>query len=226
MRCAIFYAPPPDSAFWQAGSQWLGYDAASGRVVTQPALPGLSHALTATAARYGWHGTLKAPFAPAPGVDEATLVAAVSELATRFSPFALPLQVGWLHGFLSLRPAQPLPRLGELATACVLQLQSLGDPQARLAERQGLSARQLELYARWGYPYVFEQFRFHMTLSERMAQDAPDASALQASAGQYFAPHLQQVVAGLALFVEPGAGQALRYRAYCGFDGEVWRDVD
>jgi hypothetical protein len=36
---------------------------------------------------------------------------------------------------------------------------SEGEEQRRLAA--GLSARQRELLNRWGYPYVFDQFRFH-----------------------------------------------------------------
>jgi hypothetical protein len=31
--------------------------------------------------------------------------------------------------------------------------------------RAGLSARQAEHLTKWGYPYVFEDFRFHMTLT-------------------------------------------------------------
>src|SRR5438445_432365 len=35
----------------------------------------------------------------------------------------------------------------------------------------GLSARQAELLARWGYPYVHDEFRFHMTLTGPIADD-------------------------------------------------------
>ena len=37
------------------------------------------------------------------------------------------------------------------------------------APRRGLSERQIELLDAYGYPYVFEEFRFHMTLTDRLA---------------------------------------------------------
>jgi hypothetical protein len=35
----------------------------------------------------------------------------------------------------------------------------------------GLSPRQTANLERWGYPYVFEEFRFHMTLAGRIEPD-------------------------------------------------------
>ena len=46
--------------------------------------------------------------------------------------------------------------------------------EAELARRRanGLSPRQEELLKRWGYPYVLEEWRFHLTLTGRIADAA------------------------------------------------------
>ncbi|VEB42161.1 putative phosphonate metabolism protein [Chromobacterium violaceum] len=74
MRYAVYYAARPDSALWRAGCEWLGYDAAGGAQLPRPDVEGVEAGelacLTREAARYGWHATLKAPFALRPGVGE------------------------------------------------------------------------------------------------------------------------------------------------------------
>jgi hypothetical protein len=59
---------------------------------------------------------------------------------------------------------------------------------------------------RWGYPYVFDDFRFHMTLTARLSGD--EADRVEAAARDWFAPYLDRPVAidTLALFVEPSLG--------------------
>ena len=48
-------------------------------------------------------------------------------------------------------------------------------------ERRGLdslSERQRGNFERWGYPYIFDEFRFHMTLSCRL--DTPERDSFRA----------------------------------------------
>ena len=65
-RYAIYFAPKPDSDWWNAGSEWLGRCALRERLVQQsyPAsiAPEKFMQLTASPRRYGWHATMKAPF--------------------------------------------------------------------------------------------------------------------------------------------------------------------
>ena len=81
-RFAIYYAPDPASALWQRASTWLGRDAAGGADLAQPEVAGLTaedfarH--TADPRHYGFHATLKAPFALADGANEAALLAALT----------------------------------------------------------------------------------------------------------------------------------------------------
>jgi hypothetical protein len=108
-RYAIYYAPPTESPWWQAGSQWLGRCAATGRVQQQPLVPGISSetfaALTAAPRRYGWHATLKAPFSLSEGTTLDQLCAVIENLAGALSSFDMPtLRVQRLDDFLALVP--------------------------------------------------------------------------------------------------------------------------
>jgi len=224
MRYAVYLAPATDSRWWQAGCSWLGHDAARDVPVMQPALSGISAErlalLTRTAARYGWHGTLKAPFVPAAHVSEALLLQQLLALARRFQPFSLALQPAQLGDFLALRPSAPCAMLDELASSCVVALDGLVDQQQALRPRPGLSERQQQLQQRWGYPYVFEQYRCHFTLSDTLA-DATEAQLLLQAAERHFAGLPPLLVDRLALFVEPQPAAPMRYLASCAFDGEL-----
>src|SRR6202000_780688 len=88
----------------------------------------------------------------------------------------------------------------------------LGDLRARpspddLGRRLAapLTERQRALLVEWGYPYVFDEFRFHMTLSNSL-DDAHERDALLAW-WHARVPALGALpVNGAALFVEPEPG--------------------
>ncbi|MFZ4410791.1 MAG: DUF1045 domain-containing protein, partial [Paracraurococcus sp.] len=171
-RVALYWAPELDDPLHALASAWLGRDAETGAALPQPALPGLDiAALTADPRGYGLHATLKPPFRLA--VSWAEAMAAAEALAGRLAPFDLPpLAVHDLDGFLALRETAPCPALQALADACVEALDPCRAPpgEAELARRRrsGLSPRQEALLARWGYPYVFAEWRFHVTLTRRL----------------------------------------------------------
>ena len=129
-RVAVYWAPAPDSPWWQAGSQWLGRCAATALPLPQPVVEGVEALefarLTAAPRRYGWHATLKAPFGLASGHDLAALLVALQRMAGRHRAFDLgPLQVCELDGFLALRPLHTPPELLQLEADCVQSLQPL-----------------------------------------------------------------------------------------------------
>ena len=222
MRYAVYLAPPPDSRFWQLGSAWLGRDAWSGRSVALPAgWSADAAARVAAAARYGWHATLRAPFALADGASAGTVHEAIRTLARRFDTFGLTLAPATLNGFAALRPVSGQPQVAELATAALLALDALAAPAP---VRPGLSAREAELCRRWGYPYVFECYRCHFTLTGQL--DEADIPPWLARAAAHFDGALCQPVDGLALFAEPEAGAAFRYAAWYGFDGREYVNAD
>lgn len=173
-RYAVYLAPSPDSALWRFGSGVLGYDAVTGAELAFPALAGFDvaawQALTEAPRRYGFHGTLKPPFRLASGIGERELCAAVAALAARIHAFELPpLAVNVIGSFVALTASVHPPALNTLAAHLVRECESLCAPVSAddLARRDSghLSRRQLGYLARYGYPYVMEEFRFHMTLS-------------------------------------------------------------
>ena len=176
-RFAIYYVPP-EGPLADFGAKWLGWDVVTGREVPRFDVPGL-HDITMTPRKYGFHGTLKPPFRLKEGQTIEALEAAVSDLAGVLSPAACDgLKLTQLGRFLVLTPFGPLDGLQSIAGACVRDLDGFRAPagEAELARRRkaGLSNRQEMLLAQWGYPYVFEEFRFHLTLTGGLPEgDAP-----------------------------------------------------
>jgi putative phosphonate metabolism protein len=186
-RYAVYFAPEPSSPLARFGARWLGYDVATGEAPNQPTLvsvePDRLRAVTAEARKYGFHATLKPPFALARGTDAEGLDAAVSSLAEGLPAFTAPrLRLNRVAGFWALTLTEPCPPLDKLAALCVSELDRFRAPpspqeQAR-RRRAGLSPAQEEQLLRWGYPYVMEEFRFHMTLTARLC--GTEAAALGA----------------------------------------------
>lgn len=207
-RYAIYFAPPPTSALWELGSSWLGRDAMTGEMPPRPDVPGipvqLADTLTIPPRQYGFHATLKAPFRPRDGVSRADIEAAAAALARRMTPFPLRLRVGELDGFLALRPRTASRELYDLAADCVREFEPFRAPldAGELARRrQGrLSPEEDRNLAEWGYPYVFEQYRFHMTLTRRLTPDMDDI--LRPVLNVLFRPVLDEpvVVGSICLF--------------------------
>lgn len=217
-RFAVYCAPSRDSAWWQAGSAWLARDAESGEPCTPPQPQALTRplvALTEAPRRYGWHGTLVAPFRLADGVTQADVLHAARAWAATQSAFALPVEAATLGDFVALRPADPQgeARIRAVATSALQTLDTLrARPSAAdLARRLAapLSERQRALLVEWGYPYVFDEYRFHMTLSSSLA-DARERAVLVAW-WQARTPVLGPLaVDHAALFVEPEPGKPFK----------------
>ncbi|MGR3504124.1 DUF1045 domain-containing protein [Pseudaestuariivita sp.] len=167
-RHAIYFTPRA-GALAEAGARWLGWDVLRGVPVPKPDLAGLD-AVTRTPRKYGFHATLKPPFRLAEGMTGDQLCAAVEALAER-TPAArcAGLQVATIGRFLALVPLGSQDDLASVAAACVQELDDFrAAPTAEETERRRkaqLTPRQEALLARWGYPYVLDEFRFHMTLT-------------------------------------------------------------
>ena len=216
-RYAVFWAPPSGSGLARFGAAWLGWDAGAGCEVAQPdvALPRPLDQVTRTPRRYSFHGTLKPPFRLAEGAGAAALDQATRELAARIPPATAPgLTPSTRLGFLALMPGGPAPALDALAAACTRDLDRYSAPPgaAELAERRDrvLTPRQEANLTRWGYPYVLDDFRFHLTLSGRLRPG--EAAALIEAATALAAPHLAPVLEldGICLYGDPGAGAGFR----------------
>jgi putative phosphonate metabolism protein len=176
-RYAIYYVSAPGSDLDRFGAQLLGYDALGGADLPFPdgiieTVPDWRD-LTRDPRKYGFHATLKAPLALAPGKTEAELLAACEIFAgtPRPIPVIHPV-VDSISGFVALVPSEPSAELLRLAADCVRDFDQFREPltpedRAR-RNPAALTPRQREHLERWGYPYVMEDFRFHMTLTGRL----------------------------------------------------------
>ncbi|MDB5845404.1 MAG: putative phosphonate metabolism protein [Polaromonas sp.] len=215
-RYAIYFAPLPGTPWWQAGSAWLGRCAATQVMLPQPVIAGVSGAellaLTAAPRRYGWHATLKAPFALKNGANVQSLRDALQSLAQEMAGFDMPpLQAVCLDDFLALVPQGDCNALQAVAQACVTKLHPLAAPlsPAELQRRRkaDLSPGQVALLVRWGYPYVMEHFRFHCSLTGSLqGVKAQQVHALQDAAQAWFGSLPRCRFDSLALFAEPTPG--------------------
>lgn len=219
-RVAVYYAPPVESAWWKYGSAWLGRCAATDLPVSQPEVEGMTSEtfarLTSDPRRYGWHGTLRAPFRLKEGKTLDDVRATLRAFCAERKAFDLPpLKVSREGGFLALRPSQAEPELDGLAGDCVRQMHplaaSLTSEELVRRRRSGLTEAQNQLLQIWGYPYVFEQFRFHLSLTgplEKLPENAQRLLMTKAMA------HFQGLPAcridRVSLFVEPAPGAQFR----------------
>jgi putative phosphonate metabolism protein len=176
-RYAIYYVPAPDSGLHGFGAHLLGYDAFRGEDLPFP--DGILQAVpdwreqTSEARKYGFHATLKAPMSLAPGKTEVELLAACAAFAAtpRPVPVIRPV-IGSIDGFIAVIPAEPPLELIRLAADCVSEFDSFRAPLSK-ADRARRNPSQLTPAQRghldrWGYPYVMDDFRFHMTLTARL----------------------------------------------------------
>jgi putative phosphonate metabolism protein len=229
MRYAIYFTPPRESPLTRLAASWLGRDAFSGQAVQSPQTAALTPAEilfhSAAARRYGFHATLKAPFHLAAGESDSALAAAADEFASKTAPFAIPrLAVGQLDGFFALLPEKPVPALDKLAGDVVRAFDRFRSPltEAEMERRNpdALSAEEFSNLHRWGYPYVFDSFRFHMTLTGRVA--GGEAQRVRAALDEVFGTVLSAPVTvdGIAVFVEPEPGAPFTVHSYSSFASE------
>lgn len=228
-RHAAYFAPAPDSQAWVLGSQWLGRCARSGEGFTQPVAAGWSAndfaRVTQAPRRYGWHATLKAPFALAEARTVSDLNAGFAGLSARFgTPFTLAVQLVRMGDFLALVALRPCAPLQQLADTCVRELHDCAAPlpPSELARRSsnGLTPRQMDMLAQWGYPFVMEDFAFHLTLTGSL-QGLTDArvAQLMRHAQDWFAPLLADglQIDAVTWFAEDMPGADFRWVKRFGF---------
>lgn len=199
-RYAIYYAPAPGSALHEAASAWLGRDAATGAVLARAPEPDLADldldALTADPRHYGFHATLKAPFGLAEDQAEADLIEALAVFAAGRPAFVADIAPQGLSAFIAFRLVAPSPAMQALHEDCVrafeLYRAPLSDADIARRRKAALTPDQDARLLAYGYPYVFEDFRFHMTLTGAVRDEALRArivAALQRRFAPVSGPH-------------------------------------
>jgi len=218
-RYAIYFAPSPETLLWRAGCAWLGRDPHRDVPLNRPPVPGYSlqrlRLLTSSPALYGLHATLKAPFRLAEGHTPESLRNVLGRFAAQRSPITMPpLEVTELSRFLALCPVERCEALHALADDCVTVFDEFRRaPDAEeLARRRATRLSPLEdaLLQQYGYPYVLEAYRFHITLTERL--DPADARTLRPWLSDFLSGALREpvVVDTICLFMQESPGTAFR----------------
>lgn len=211
-RYALYYTPPPGSDLHAFGISWLGRDAYTDKPVDQMALSGFTSSEIASATEfprhYGLHGTLKAPFRLAEGYTRDNLVASALSFAAGQKTFDIPfLRLAVMGDFIALTPGKQCQKLNRLADACVREFDRFRAP---LSEEEwdrrmstGLTVRQAEHVRKWGYPYVMDDFRFHITLTGHL-KDPYERNRFMSALSTQTQPLAEEIqtVNALALFYQ------------------------
>ncbi|MGE6739621.1 DUF1045 domain-containing protein [Allorhizobium pseudoryzae] len=226
MRYALYFTPPATDPLTKAAAAWLGRDPFT--ETHGPAPEGLDEetwqSLTAEPRRYGFHATLKAPFHLAAGTTETELVEAFRSFCASTAPVAIPsLALRALGPFFALVPRDDSADIDSLCTAIVETFEPFRAPLSpedvarRRPER--LTERQRELLTRFGYPYVHEQFRFHMTLTGPVVDQ--QHAGVSALLSERFGPFLDRPldIAHLALFAERERGAPFHVLVHNSLEG-------
>jgi putative phosphonate metabolism protein len=223
LRYALYFTPPKDDPLTGAASLWLGRNAFTGETFPAPAHEtmdaGEQFELSAEPRRYGFHATIKAPFALASFVTEKDLMAVVEDFAARTPAFEIPkLTLGQLGRFFALVPASLHQPLQDFAATVVKSFEPFRAPlsEADIARRnpEKLSQRQRANLMRWGYPYVMDDFGFHMTLTGKVPEER--APVMKAILAERFADFIDRPlsISGLAVFTEETRGAPFKVHSW------------
>lgn len=217
MRYAVYVTPPEDHPLTQAASNWLGRNAfATAPVAQHPPSRKLMdaewRALVSEPARYGFHATLKAPFRLNEARTPATLDIFFEQYCAQEQPATIPrLELAEIGPFFALTCAGGSESIYALCHRVVEAFEPWRAPlsSSDLARRkpERLSERQREMLESWGYPYVMDEFRFHMTLTGPVEESRKPT--VRSLLEDHFAAFLGKPlsVEHLGLFVEKEQGQ-------------------
>ena len=226
VRYAVYYSPE-NTALGRFGARVLGTDIhRDAAAVEQFPLKALAaedfKALTATARNYGFHATMKAPFRLSDGHTEADLIAVFREFCSAAAPADLPkTSVQNLHGFLAVMPASQPGALLHLEHRVVTEFDRFRAPlsPAEIERRRPdqLSERQRQHLSRYGYPFIMDDFHFHMTLTGRLTRGPVDM-ALHAELQDLYArlvPDADQTLDSLTLATQKSPSLPFTALATC-----------
>ena len=218
-RYAIYFSPTEGTSLLRLGNEWLGRDPATGTSFV-PTLPDKItesewSRVTETAARYGFHATLKPPFQLAEGVALPELREALTAFVERQSVIlAPPLMVGTVGHFLALILSEESVVFSNFAADCVREFDRFRAPasESEIAKRlhDSLTQREREHLLRWGYPYVLDTWKFHMTLTCSLDQNSLEIfrKHLRLRFAEICKEPLQ--IDAISLFEEPEPGKPFR----------------
>ena len=174
-RYAIYYIP--DLPLFQIGSDWLGWNSITGQETT---LSANHRRITDRPRKYGFHATVKPPFSLASNSTQGDLQDAFQTFCATVSPATGgTLKISRLGRFLAMTQDVQSNEVTELAASTVSHFDKfrapLSDQDIAKRRQRRLTPEQDALMLRWGYPYMMQEFKFHMTLTGPLQNDEIDA---------------------------------------------------
>ncbi len=226
MRMAVYFVPHSCPSLMKAAAQWLG-----GKEVNIASIPATElDTLLQAPNHYGFHATIKPPFRLNNGYALHDVENELAAFVKEVQPFVLPpLELARINNFFCLRLKSKSGALQSLAAETVQRLDHFRRPaeEQELARRRaaGLSERQEQLLLQWGYPYVLDEFRFHLTLTGNMDNER-QAKPIRRELSLRFTPVIQESIYfdELCLFVQHGNSAFTEYKRFPfgGKGGRVW----
>ena len=208
-RFAFYLVPGQQDPLTQKAAAWLGRDPWTNGSLQQPVFSDIDPAdferATAAPRRYGFHGTITAPFELSSATYPASLRDAATEFANEATPMQVRLRPKMLGPFLALLPDDQAD-LSQFAERVVKTFHSFRAPLSDYDKKRRTKSRstphQIRNLERWGYPYVMEDFFFHMTLTGPLAE--ANAKQMQHAAAEWFGSTLDADIQfdGFALFYQ------------------------
>ncbi len=207
-RYALYFVPPESSAWGRFGADWFA------RVPEAPR-------------RYGFHATLKAPFRLASDACVSDLLSGLRQYCGAQQAFTLPpLKVTLLDDFLALVPVHADRRVDSIGAECVMRFDryraslTAEDLARRRPER--LDRSEMDMLQHWGYPYVLDLFRFHLSLTGPLGEAcAARAATLGAEAAREIASLGPARFDSICVLEEPCPGAGFRLLERVSFDAQV-----
>lgn len=198
-RYAVYFIPRANSHLADFGARWLGWDVHRAKQLPLRPIGEIADRLhrdsVEAPSRYGFHATLKAPMKLTPDTTRQQFLDAVSSFASRRpSIIGATLELSRLGRFLALTLSKASLPVSDLADCCVRELDRFRAPSSSVDRNrrrpESLTFRQRALLDRWGYPFVLDEYRFHMTLTGPL--DSVTSAKLMQALTSELAPIIEQ----------------------------------
>ncbi len=218
MRIALYWAPKPSSLLERAATEWLK----GGSNV----LPTLSDEekwqILAAPNHYGFHATIKPPFRLKPEYylqDVEKEVEAFVQDERNCPTVISKLVVAEIDNFFCLKQEEHSTQLQQFAARTVRHFDHFRKPADQLEIKRrragGLTSRQDQLLLEWGYPYVLDEFRFHLTLTGKIENPGHRELIQQELVKRFeLATREPLRIASLSLFIQHGSYPFFEYKRW------------
>ena len=179
-RVAIYFLPKKNSSLENFGKNLLGRDINKKKKIslTRRQKYFINRGFTyfdelkdycEEPAKYGFHATLKAPFRLKRNVKTKNFYDVISHIAAQHSRFKIKgLKIVYSKKFTLITSRKPNKLLINLENDLVKHLDTfraeLNKTDIKKRIPDSLTIKQNKYLKEWGYPFVFDQFKFHMTL--------------------------------------------------------------